>query len=616
MDRPSIAQLYRQQFWIIAVAGLVFFTNLGAAELFDEDEPKNAVCGREMYLRGDWIVPTFNDELRTDKPILIYWIMLCSYTVFGVSEFAARFGSAVLAVGTVLMTYHLGRMLFSRQVGFLAAIILCSCLMFSAVGRAVTPDSTLIFCTTAAFTAYVWSVTTRFGGRFGEPEYLSFRRRDWHEYAPQSMVAALPMYLAMGAAVLAKGPIGVLLPCAIIGLNLLIRQQLDLSISQQDITGDPTSEPTQVSIWKSRLWRILQTFHPARIGAGTLAMWVPGGAIVVALIALPWYVAVGQATDGAWLAGFLGDHNVGRFLDAKENHSGPIFYYVPVLLMGSFPWSIFLPLTIWQISKAIRTQQPASPSLIFLACWAGFWILFFSNASTKLPNYILPAYPALALLLAWFLDDWQRATSPALMSAMRWSCRGMTAVGGLGMIAVPIVTTLLLPDEHWLIVVGLIPLAGGLFALRALHQADRAQVVRVMATSAVALAVLIVGIAPAHISEHQDGPSLGSLARQLATDQVPELATFEYFAPTLVFYAQTPVDRLKQASEVQKFFQNNPEGLVITRDDRLEVLREFLPSDVQVLVQQRRFLRRHSLILLGRTSPHVAAHLPTSTLIH
>ncbi|OYW20221.1 MAG: hypothetical protein B7Z55_07605, partial [Planctomycetales bacterium 12-60-4] len=353
MDRPLNNELWRHQLLIAAVAGLVFFTNLGAATLFDEDEPKNAVCGREMYARGDWLVPTFNAELRTDKPILIYWIMLCSYSVFGVSEFAARFGSSVLAVGTSLLTYHLGRRLFHPQVGLLAAIILCTCLMFSAVGRAVTPDSTLIFCTTLAFTAYVWSVTTRFGGFYGEPEYRTHRRRTWQEYAALSTTTAIPMYLAMGLAVLAKGPIGVLLPCAIIGLNLLIRQQLDQPGTRQ--STEASGVTGHLRWW---LTMLAQVFFPTRIGAGMLAMRVPAGALVVCAVALPWYYLVGRATDGAWLAGFLGDHNVGRFLEAKENHSGPFFYYLIVIFLGCFPWSVFLPVAIWHLKEKLKERSP------------------------------------------------------------------------------------------------------------------------------------------------------------------------------------------------------------------------------------------------------------------
>ncbi len=100
--------MFRDQLVVLAAAAIVFFTNLGAPQLWDEDEPRNAACAREMLERGDWVVPTFNYELRTQKPVLLYWCMLASYSVFGVNEFAARLPSALFAIGTSLLTYHLG----------------------------------------------------------------------------------------------------------------------------------------------------------------------------------------------------------------------------------------------------------------------------------------------------------------------------------------------------------------------------------------------------------------------------------------------------------------------------------------------------------------------------
>src|SRR5215471_9683994 len=148
--------------WILLACGFVLFANLGAPALWDEDEPKNAECAREMLERGDWVVPRFNYELRTDKPVLIYWLMMGSYSLFGVNEFAARFPSALLAAGTCLLTYGIGRSLFRTAVGMWAGLILATTLMFTVAGRASTPDSTLIFFTTLAMLLFVVGVHKRF----------------------------------------------------------------------------------------------------------------------------------------------------------------------------------------------------------------------------------------------------------------------------------------------------------------------------------------------------------------------------------------------------------------------------------------------------------------------
>ena len=176
---------------IVAVSSLVLFTNLGGPRLWDRDEPRNAGCAAEMMERGDWVVPFFNAELRHHKPILLYWLLMSAYGVFGVNEFSARFWSAALAVGTVLATYGIGRRLFHANVGFWAAVILATSLMFDVAGRAATPDSALIFCSTAALLIYVLTAFPADG-----------------TYFPQRWWAAGAMYALMGLAVLAKGPIG------------------------------------------------------------------------------------------------------------------------------------------------------------------------------------------------------------------------------------------------------------------------------------------------------------------------------------------------------------------------------------------------------------------------
>ena len=121
---------------IIFVSGIVFFSNLGEAKLWDRDEPRNAGCAKEMMDRGNWVTPIFNDELRDAKPVLLYWFIISAYKVFGITEFAARFWSAVAALGTVGCTYFIGQRLFDRRAGVLSAIVLASSLMFGVAARA------------------------------------------------------------------------------------------------------------------------------------------------------------------------------------------------------------------------------------------------------------------------------------------------------------------------------------------------------------------------------------------------------------------------------------------------------------------------------------------------
>ena len=115
---------------IAIVSVIIFFANLGKAKLWDRDEPRNAGCAAEMMERGDYVVPMFNNQLRHQKPVLLYWLMIGAYSVFGVNEFAARFWSAALGVGTVLLTYGIARRWANPNVGLIAAIALATSVMF------------------------------------------------------------------------------------------------------------------------------------------------------------------------------------------------------------------------------------------------------------------------------------------------------------------------------------------------------------------------------------------------------------------------------------------------------------------------------------------------------
>ena len=143
-------RLILQQAVILVVAIVVLFTNLGATRLWDQDEAYFAGAAAEMQRRGDWVTPYFNGELFSHKPPLMFWMMICGYEIFGHSELAARFWSAVCGVAAALLTFHMGRRLFSAEVGFWAALALVTCLMFDVVARAATPDCFLVFFTTLA----------------------------------------------------------------------------------------------------------------------------------------------------------------------------------------------------------------------------------------------------------------------------------------------------------------------------------------------------------------------------------------------------------------------------------------------------------------------------------
>ncbi len=586
---------------VLLVATLIFTARLGAAGLWDEDEPRNAACAREMLEREDWVVPTFNYELRTQKPVLSYWLMMASYRMFGINEFAARFPSALLAIGTSLLTYHLARMLIGRRAGLLAGVMLATCWMFDIAGRAATPDSSLIFSVTLCLCCYVGAVTRWQTGGFAN-------RSTWREYLPPTWIGFVAMYAALGIAALAKGPVGVLLCIATIGLFLLIIGRT--TIDADDIHPNPKRQrglthQSGISSLTLRVRIASLYYFLVRFCQTTWAMRPLTLALVVAAIALPWYVLVGIRTDGEWLRMFFGNENLERFRNPMEGHRGPIVYYIPAVLAGFFPWSIFLPLAAF---TAVRKcwQSDNRASYLLLTIWAGLWIGLFSLAATKLPSYVLPAYPALAIVTAELVDRWM--SEPHLIS--RWMLNlawGSLATVGVGMLAgLPLLADRYLDGDWSIAMVGIVPIIGAIVACAFTQRGQPKQAVVCTAVMAVLMSVCMFSFVAVRAGKFQNSRSLIAQARQLVGPNL-RLGTFEHPESSVVFYARQPVERCATADRVQQFMSAHVEGVLLTSRKHFMELQPLLPSDCLVLSQQRRFLKDDELLLIGR-AVHTATH--------
>ncbi|HWB08474.1 MAG TPA: glycosyltransferase family 39 protein [Pirellulales bacterium] len=559
----------RQQALLVLAAALIFFVNLGGARLWDDDEPKNAQCAREMLAAGDWVVPLFNGGLRYDKPVLVYWLMISAYQVFGDTEFAARFWSAVAAIGTTLATYQLGRTLFHPRVGFWAGWMLATSLMFVVAGRAATPDSLLMLCTTLAMLAFVrttWGANTTLAGANQLGDFL-----------PRTWSGMAMVYAAVGMGTLAKGPVAVVLPVLALTVYLVcLRQALGPTVSGVRRLGGLVSPISWcVAAWKLRPFT---------------------AALVVAVIAAPWYVVVAMRTDGDWLAGFLGRHNVGRYLSPMENHSGPLFYYILAVLFGFFPWSTFLPQAVVRVARQIR-QSTSWAAYLFLACWAGVWIAFFSFSGTKLPSYVTPAYPALAVMTAAWVDGWLSEPAKVNRWLLRQSVASLAIAGILLVVLLPIAAHYVLPGEAMLAVVGVPLMVGGLFAVRwVVRQPPRAAAT--LAVMSLAFTMSLFGFAAVRVSRHQNSAALIELLREVR--ERPALAAFDFTVPSLVYYSQGHVPQFWQAEEAITYLQSEPQAVLITYTRGYDELRPRLPSDVTILARGQRFLRKSEVIILGR----------------
>jgi 4-amino-4-deoxy-L-arabinose transferase-like glycosyltransferase len=326
---------------LLIVSSTLFFFRLGTPGLFDADEPAYAQAAREMLAVGDWITPHFNGLPRFDKPILFYWLITLSYRAFGETEFAVRFWSALAAVILVLVIARAARRWFGPPADLLAGLAFTTNLLTALLARAAVTDMLLTLFVTLAILAGVEALQEPASGK------------GW----------ATTGWAAMGLAVLVKGPVGLLIPGMALG---------------------------------GTLW----VFRELRRGLTRLFPWQ--GLVVFAAIAFPWYVLVLGANGWAFVQGFVIKHHLTRFAGVISGHAGPLWFYLPVALVGFFPWSGFLPRAVWQacaVAHGREARERGDRLLVACACWAGGVFVFFSLAGTKLPSYLFPAFPALALLV-------------------------------------------------------------------------------------------------------------------------------------------------------------------------------------------------------------------------
>ncbi|MGQ0634772.1 MAG: ArnT family glycosyltransferase [Planctomycetaceae bacterium] len=599
LNRPAL----REAAVVLAVATLVFFTRLGSPALWDEDEPKNAACAREMLDRGDWLVPTFNDELRTDKPILIYWLTQFAYRVFGVNEFGARFWSAALSVATCLLTWRLGRRLYGPGVGLCAGAILATSLLFGVSARAATTDATLIFCTTLALTTFASAAIRPAAVAAPFPQFEPGDRRVFGLFNISVPKAAF-VYAALGLAVLAKGPTGYLLPAGI----MLLTMWRPVPGSQTALTLIAPNPCLRQRLWHfagAALARCRSALAAPATVIGSLLRGIRDsrlvmGTAVTLLVAVPWYVLVGIATNGKWPLGFLLRHNVERYLSPMEGHGGPLIYYPAALLIGILPWS--WPGLVGLIEAVRRRMQTVvgGEADRFLLVWVGAYLAFFSFSRTKLPSYVLPCFPAVAILAGRSLSAWLQPGATVSLRTRRFTLGGITLVGLAILVATPIAARRAFPDAVSLAWVGLVPLLGGLAATWLSERGNlRGALAAYGATAALFLTTLFAFVADRIAAGQVSRPAVAALqSRGLNSGPIGE---FGHFKPGLVFYAAKRVEVLWHPLFVGQFLRRFPDARLMTRIDLLPDLAGELPPQFVVLDRRPAFLRPdREIVVLGR----------------
>jgi 4-amino-4-deoxy-L-arabinose transferase-like glycosyltransferase len=465
----------KRDFWLLLfiLAGLFTF-GLGLRPLATPDEGRYVEIPREMVVSGDWLTPHLNGLPYFEKPPLVYWIEATTISLAGVgSAFWLRLPIALFALLGCLMLYGFCQRLGLRQEGFWAPLVLGTSILYCVLARLIILD--------LAFTVFMSAGLLAF--------FLSTIEQ-------KKRLVYLGLYgAALALATLTKGLIGVFLPGSIILLWIALTRQ----------------------------WGLLKNaFHPLSL-------------VVFSGIAVPWHIAVGLKNPEFWSFYFIYEH-VTRYLTTAHNRHQPVWFFIPVLLAGFFPWVVFLPESL----RLTRQKQLGLPQGLpsFLWTWVAFIFCFFSVSSSKLIPYILPVFPPLALLVASVL----RQNPFPILSFKIYA--GLAVLLGLGFL-------LYTPLDHQilravydfkalapLITGGIAFLWGGLWVIQRLYQTEPQKALSVLCASMIGFLLMLMMIDP-HI---QTAPSIRPLIRQLkpfVSDKTPIVLWGYYFQDVPVYLERT-----------------------------------------------------------------------------
>lgn len=483
---------------------LLWLFMLDARTLVPTDEGRYAEMGREMVASGDWITTRLNGIKYFEKPPLQTWMNAITFELFGLGDWQARLWTGLCGLLGIVLTWHAGRRVFNERVGFYAGTVLASSFLWAALGHINTLDMGLSGMMTIALCALL--IAQRDTASAAE-------RRNW----------MLACWAGMALAVLSKGLIGLVLPGAVLVIYSLVARDF--------------------AIWK-RL----------HIGLGLLLFFA---------ITTPWFVLVSLKNPEFPQFFFVHEH-FQRFLTKTHHREGPWHYFIPLLILGIVPW---LGVLAQSLFGGLRDASGATfkPKRMLLI-WAGFIFFFFSVSGSKLPSYILPIFPALALLVAAY---WETARRMQQMIAAGL----ITAMGVIGLAFVPAIAKL--PKEvleiplyeayqPWVVAGTLIAIIGGMLALFAAkrNQRDLSAVLLAM-TGFLAGQVLMLGHNP--LGHYVSGlPLVPAINAELTPGT--KIYALAHYDQTMPFYLRRTMTLVENPDEFEFGLKQQPQLWLPTRE--------------------------------------------------
>ena len=500
----------------------VYLFSASRTSLWDRDEPLYARATVEMLESGNYLYPTFGGRLFAHKPILLYWLMSLPVRLLGATELACRLASVAATAASCLLTWFIGRRLFGDRAGWWAMLALASSLMLLAVGKLAITDAVLLACITAAVACFVASLTA--GVRAGH---------------------LLLLAAATGLALLAKGPVGLVPLGGIAAAVLILRGRGRLG-------------------GRYLLLALLATL---------------GGAAIFCA----WGIPAHLATGGEFSRVFLGYHVLARSGRALESHGGRSWlyllwlpYYLPVVLIGFFPWVLHLP---GAASAALGGRLGGRDGRAVLLGMALPLLVVATLAATKLPHYVLPIWPALALAVGATIQAW--GDGRLSERDRRWLRRGVWPFGIVGVtggLAAMIGPWFLpvpgLAGAGTLVGAGLLAMtAAGIWAHLRRGPAASA---KVLLAGMLALELAVHAAAAPAVERAKNVPDLAAAVNAAVPADAP-VAVYGFYEPSLDFYLHRAVHRIRgpeAAAEALAWLAQPGDGVLVVTGRNLRKLQD------------------------------------------
>lgn len=538
--RRSKVSLWAHLIVVFLASLAVFLPGLHYYGIIDPSDGLYAEGAREMLERGDWVNPSSNYQPFYEKPILIYWMIMASYLLLGVHEFAARLPVALCGVFSAVALLVLTRPYLSARAAVFSSICLLSTPLFVTVGRVAITDVPLtLFMMIGAL------------GLFSR-----LQGAHWCSLAFA--------YSALGLALLIKGPV----PVGLVGLLVVVYLAWVRPKNKEDQQG-----------WYHWWWHKALLLHPLL------------GTAVMLSIAAPWYIAEALATKGAFLQEFFIKQNFGRAM-GTVNHQNPFWFYIPVYFAGFFPWSVISLLDIRRYIALLKKQWRPNgwnPSKranleLFSVLWLVLILGIFTLLKTKLATYILPIAPPLAILSGSLLDRAIRLKARSL----KWTLLIIVfAVLPLLAVCAPTICYKLNFDINTLYAFMGFGLFSWLFLTVATWAAWRKKI-EIAVTAIVCSCAFACGtFVPTGLQSHylQSDYHLFHLLRRVVKDKA-QVALYMRDSPAVNFYLRRPIKEIKTLLDYKHYVESGkkPHYLLVT-SDVMEQMKE--PPPMWTLLEKR-----------------------------